>query len=125
MMAAVQLAFSCCILQKLSHCWWWKLRYYKNHLDSLDEGSSSLHDVTEAEMLVFLVIIQMGHCIWTNWQAIAKWPTNSIQVYTVALWNRADTCTSFTFCTSQTRMSMTGQTKILTGYGRYKICLNF
>jgi hypothetical protein len=39
-------------------------RYYHDHLDRLDEEPSPLPDVTEAEMLVFLVItIQMGHCI--------------------------------------------------------------
>jgi len=40
-------------------------RYYHDHLDRFDEGPSSLPDVTEDEMLVFLAItIQMGHCIW-------------------------------------------------------------
>ena len=39
-------------------------RYYHEHLDRLDEGPAPQHDVTEAEMLVFLAVtIQMGHCI--------------------------------------------------------------
>jgi len=39
-------------------------RYYHDHLDRLDDGPSPQPDVTEAEMLVSLVItIQMGHCI--------------------------------------------------------------
>ena len=50
--APVHLAFCCCILWKLSHCWWWRLRYYHGHLDRID-GPSSLSDVNEAEMLVF------------------------------------------------------------------------
>ena len=38
-------------------------RYYRAHLDRIDEGHSPQPDVTEAEMLVFLaVIINMGHC---------------------------------------------------------------
>ena len=65
MTAPVHLLFSCCILQKLLHCWLWRLnRYYHDHLDRLDKGPSPLPDVTEAKMLEFLVItIQMGHCI--------------------------------------------------------------
>ena len=39
-------------------------RYYHDHLDRSDKGPSSLPDVSEAEMLVFLALtIQMGHCI--------------------------------------------------------------
>jgi hypothetical protein len=39
-------------------------RYYHDHLDRLHEGPSSLPDVNEAEMLVFLALtIQMGQCI--------------------------------------------------------------
>ena len=39
-------------------------RYYHNHLERFDEGPSPLPDVTEAEMLVILVItIQMGYYI--------------------------------------------------------------
>ncbi len=39
-------------------------RYYHDHLNRLDGGPSPLPDVTEAEMIVFLVItIQMRHCI--------------------------------------------------------------
>ena len=48
-------------------------RYYHDHLD---EGPSPLPDVTEAEMLVFLMkTIQMGHCIWdkmTDYWATTK-----------------------------------------------------
>ena len=37
-------------------------RYYHGQLDGIDDGPSPLPDVTEAEMLVFLVItIKMGH----------------------------------------------------------------
>ena len=38
-------------------------RYYHSHLDRLEDGPSPLHDMTENEMLVFLVIIQMRRCI--------------------------------------------------------------
>ena len=39
-------------------------RYYHGHLDRIDDGSSPLPDVSEAEMLVFLaIIIQRGHCM--------------------------------------------------------------
>jgi hypothetical protein len=39
-------------------------RYCHDHLDRLDERPSSQHDMTDAEMLVFLAVtIQMGHCI--------------------------------------------------------------
>ena len=39
-------------------------RYYHDHLDIRDKEPSSLPDVNEAEILVFLVItIQIGHCI--------------------------------------------------------------
>jgi hypothetical protein len=37
-------------------------RYYHAHLDRLDEGPLAQPDVTKAEMLVFLAIINMGHC---------------------------------------------------------------
>ena len=61
--------------------------YYHNHHDRLGEGVFSLPDMTEAEMLEFLVVtIQTGH----------------------GLWNRTDTFTSLAFCTSQTtRMNLT------------------
>ena len=39
-------------------------RYYHAHLDRHDEGPLPQPDVTEAEMLVFLAIINMGHCKW-------------------------------------------------------------
>ena len=61
----VHLAFSYCILQKLLHCWWWRLTDTTMTTFRLDEGPAPLPDMTEAEMLVFLAItIQMGHCIW-------------------------------------------------------------
>jgi hypothetical protein len=38
---------------------------YHDHLDRLDEGFLPIPDVTEAKMLVFLVItIQVGHRFW-------------------------------------------------------------
>jgi len=37
-------------------------RYYHAHLDRFDEGPSPQPDMTEAEMLAFLAIINMGHC---------------------------------------------------------------
>jgi hypothetical protein len=39
-------------------------RYYHQYLDNIDEGLSPQHDVTEAEMFVFLAVtLQMGHTI--------------------------------------------------------------
>jgi hypothetical protein len=39
-------------------------RYYQQYLDVLDDGPSPLHDVTESEMFLFLVIIvQMRHVV--------------------------------------------------------------
>ena len=40
-------------------------RYHHSHLDRIGNGPSPLPDVTEAKILVFLVItIRMIHCIW-------------------------------------------------------------
>ena len=39
-------------------------RYYHRCLDTLDQGPSTVPDITEAEMFVFLAVtIQMGHCL--------------------------------------------------------------
>jgi hypothetical protein len=47
MTAPVHLAFSCCILRNLPHCWWRRLnRYYNGHRDKIDDGPSPLPDVT-------------------------------------------------------------------------------
>jgi len=47
------LIFSCCILQKLSHYWGWRLT-----AGVTDEEPSPEYDVTHAKMLVFLAITQ-------------------------------------------------------------------
>ena len=96
MIAPVPLAFSCCILQIFSHCWWWKLTdTTKTTLtDWMRDLCASMTQV-RLKCLFLVITIQMGRYIWTNWHTTAKQPTNSTQVSTVMLWNRADTCTSF------------------------------
>jgi len=47
----LHLTFPCCILQKLTHCWKWRLT-----ATITDKEPSPEYDVTHAKMLVFLAI---------------------------------------------------------------------
>jgi hypothetical protein len=60
-------------------------RYYHSHLDRLEDGPSPLPDMTEAEMLVFLVIIQMRQCIQDKLTDFRSTTTNSTHISTVVL----------------------------------------
>jgi len=60
----VHSAFSCWIVRKWSHCWWWRLRdTIVAHLDGTDDRPSPLPDVTEQNAFVSAITIQMCHCI--------------------------------------------------------------
>jgi hypothetical protein len=102
-------------------------QYYHHCLDTLDSGPSPVPDVTEHEMYLFLAItIQVGHCIRD--QLRDCWATME-QFYTppTAKWsNETGTHTFFASYTSQTTdMKLTGQTKIMTDYGKYETYLKF
>ena len=61
-------------------------RYYHDHHDRLDEGPLPQHDVTEAEMLVFLAMaIQMGHCLQDKLTDTGQGRTISTHLSTVTL----------------------------------------
>jgi len=60
-------------------------RYYHSYLNRLEDGPLPLPDMTEAEMLVFLVIIQMRHCIQDKVTDFWSTTTNSTHISTVAL----------------------------------------
>ena len=127
MTAPVHLAVSCCILRKLSHCWLWRLtRTTMTTLTDFVRDLCSSLTLLKLKCLFLVTTIQMGHCIWDKLTDYWSTTTNSTHISTVVLWNRTDTFTSFILCTLQTTTTrLTWQTKVLTGYGRYKICLKF
>ena len=80
MMAPIHLAFSFCILQKLSLLVVETNRYYRDYIDRIDNGPFSEPNVTEVEMFVFLALtIQMGHGVRDK--LIDNWATVD-QLYT-------------------------------------------
>jgi len=61
-------------------------RYYHSHFNRFEDGPSSpLPDMTETEMLVFLVIIQMRHCIQDKMTDFWSATTKSTYISTAAL----------------------------------------
>jgi len=60
----------------------------------------------------------------TNWQTTGQHLTSCTHLSIVTLWNETDIVTSFAFCTSQTRMNLTGRTKFWQT-GRFETYLKF
>ena len=90
-------------------------RYYHYCLDSTDEQHHPQHDVTEAEMFVFLALtLQMGHTVqgrledyWTKSEQL------SCPFY--KRWHVPDFTTYYGFCISRT---ITGRLTVMTDYGK-------
>jgi hypothetical protein len=54
-----------CILQRLSHWWWWKLNhFFLSYVNSPDNRTSAVPNIIEAVMFMFLaIIILVAQCL--------------------------------------------------------------
>jgi len=98
-------------------------RYYHQFLDSFEDGPSPQHDVTEAEMFLFLALtLQMGHTVQDRLEDYwKKW--NSFTFHSMdKRWHMLGIVTYYAFYISRTiiGMELTAQ---MTDCGKYETCL--